>query len=227
MPHESILPATALPTFSSHAIETSLHRIPGLSNHFIYSNDDFLLTRPTGPEDFFHANGIAMVRLEHWGMVNGKPRKGQPDYLNGARNANALLEKKFKRTSTQLVTHSPQPLRKDLMAEIEELFGDSLAKTAHNKFRSVDDVALTGYLHAHYAILTGRAVSDKTKVQLIQQNHDFPQLFETLKARKGTGRLPLSVCLNDGADSHLNDEWNALVVDFLNSYFPEKSELEV
>jgi len=32
-----------LPTFNSAAIECHLHRIPGLSENFLYFNDDFLL----------------------------------------------------------------------------------------------------------------------------------------------------------------------------------------
>ncbi len=59
--HSAILPADALPTFNSHAIEASLHRIPGLSEHFVYFNDDMLVGRPLRPEVFFTANGLARV----------------------------------------------------------------------------------------------------------------------------------------------------------------------
>lgn len=65
--HEQIMPESVLPTFSSHAIETSLFRIPGLSNHFIYSNDDFLLVKPITAYNFYYSNGIAKLRLENWG----------------------------------------------------------------------------------------------------------------------------------------------------------------
>src|SRR5690606_18890282 len=30
---------SVLPTYNSHAVESQLHRIPGLSEHFLYSND--------------------------------------------------------------------------------------------------------------------------------------------------------------------------------------------
>ena len=33
--HEGFLPPEVLPTFSSHAIEMNLHRIPGLAEHFV------------------------------------------------------------------------------------------------------------------------------------------------------------------------------------------------
>ncbi len=35
----------ALPTYNSHAVESQLHHIPGLSEHFLYSNDDMFFGR--------------------------------------------------------------------------------------------------------------------------------------------------------------------------------------
>ncbi|XP_068729613.1 N-acetylglucosamine-1-phosphotransferase subunits alpha/beta-like [Montipora capricornis] len=47
-----------LPTFSSPAIESHLHRIPGLSQKFIYLNDDVMFADNVWPDDFYtHANG--------------------------------------------------------------------------------------------------------------------------------------------------------------------------
>lgn len=51
--HEEFIPAEFLPTFSSHAIEMNIHRIPGLAEHFIYFNDDMFLLRPMAETDFF------------------------------------------------------------------------------------------------------------------------------------------------------------------------------
>lgn len=51
--HEEFIPKEYLPTFSSHAIEMNIHRIPGLSEQFVYFNDDMFLLRPFQPEDFF------------------------------------------------------------------------------------------------------------------------------------------------------------------------------
>ncbi|QXP64812.1 stealth family protein [Polaribacter sp. HaHaR_3_91] len=42
-----------LPTFNSRSIETRLYKIPGLSERFIYFNDDFFLLKKTKVEDFF------------------------------------------------------------------------------------------------------------------------------------------------------------------------------
>ena len=47
-----------LPTFSSPAIESHLHKIPGLSKKFIYLNDDVMFGADVWPDDFYtHAKG--------------------------------------------------------------------------------------------------------------------------------------------------------------------------
>lgn len=51
--HEDFIPAEYLPTFSANPIEDNLHRIEGLSEHFVFFNDDFYLTAPVTPERFF------------------------------------------------------------------------------------------------------------------------------------------------------------------------------
>ena len=52
--HKDIFPNhTHLPTYSSPAIESHLHRIPGLADHFIYLNDDVMFGDYVWPEDFY------------------------------------------------------------------------------------------------------------------------------------------------------------------------------
>uniref|UniRef100_A0A672QF66 N-acetylglucosamine-1-phosphotransferase subunits alpha/beta n=1 Tax=Sinocyclocheilus grahami TaxID=75366 RepID=A0A672QF66_SINGR len=49
---------THLPSFSSPAIETHIHRIPGLSQKFIYLNDDVMFGKDVWPDDFYsHSKG--------------------------------------------------------------------------------------------------------------------------------------------------------------------------
>ncbi|KAM4676644.1 N-acetylglucosamine-1-phosphotransferase subunits alpha/beta [Discoglossus pictus] len=50
--------ASHLPTFSSPAIEAHIHRIPGLSQKFIYMNDDVMFGTNVWPDDFYsHSKG--------------------------------------------------------------------------------------------------------------------------------------------------------------------------
>ena len=56
--HDQIFPSSSdLPVFSSPAIEAHIHRIPELSNRFIYFNDDVFLGSPVWPDDFFTTQG--------------------------------------------------------------------------------------------------------------------------------------------------------------------------
>lgn len=226
--HEEIFNHNSLPTFSSHAIESNLHKIKDLSNFFIYSNDDFFLARKTTKSDFFLSNGLAKIRFEPWGNVNGEVNIDSPDYLNAARNSNKLLERDFNKSTTQLHTHSPQSMNKSVLKELESKYTDEFNRTSMNKFRDISDIAVTGYLYHHYVYLVGKGVKDYTKTTLIQQNHDFKKIYKNLlsESKKVGGNLPLSFCVNDGADSHLNDEWNIKTLAFLENYFPDKSAFE-
>jgi Stealth protein CR2, conserved region 2/Stealth protein CR1, conserved region 1 len=49
-----------LPTFNSSSILNMLWRIPGLAEHFIFFNDDFVIVRPVYPEDFFRDDKVVL-----------------------------------------------------------------------------------------------------------------------------------------------------------------------
>lgn len=55
--HEDYIPKENLPTFNSCAIELPMHRIKGLSEHFVYFNDDMFLNGPVKP-DYYFKNGL-------------------------------------------------------------------------------------------------------------------------------------------------------------------------
>ena len=55
--HADYIPHEYLPTFNSGVIENFLYRIHGLSEHFVYFNDDFFLNAPVLPNYYFK-NGL-------------------------------------------------------------------------------------------------------------------------------------------------------------------------
>jgi len=64
VPHNAIFQDTSkLPVFSSPAIESQLHNVPGVSRQFIYFNDDVMLGAPTFPEDFVSLSGAQRIYL--------------------------------------------------------------------------------------------------------------------------------------------------------------------
>lgn len=55
--HKDFIPHEYLPTFNANTIELNVHRIKGLSEHFVYFNDDCYLNAPITPEYYFK-NGL-------------------------------------------------------------------------------------------------------------------------------------------------------------------------
>ncbi|MCU6770366.1 Capsular polysaccharide phosphotransferase SacB [uncultured Bacteroides sp.] len=57
--HSDFIPAKYLPTFNANTIELNIHRIKGLSEKFIYFNDDLFLIREIKPDRFFKKGKVA------------------------------------------------------------------------------------------------------------------------------------------------------------------------
>jgi len=55
--HSDYIPQEYLPTFNASVIELFLNRIKGLSEHFVFFNDDFYLNAPVKP-DYYFKNGL-------------------------------------------------------------------------------------------------------------------------------------------------------------------------
>lgn len=55
--HTEFIDQSFLPTFDSNVIDLSVANISGLSEHFVYFNDDTFINRPVTPEDFFDSKG--------------------------------------------------------------------------------------------------------------------------------------------------------------------------
>lgn len=155
--HSEILPADALPTFNSHAIEAALHRIEGLAEHFVYFNDDMLVARPIRPEFFFTPNGLARI------FQSGARPPGVEDAATlavdtGALRGRELLRERFGRVVTSKPYHSPYPLRRSACADAEEEFHEVVDRTRRSRFRSPTDLSTAASFFQHYALGAGRAV---------------------------------------------------------------------
>lgn len=55
-----IVPREYLPVFNSNVIDLYISRIDGLSEHYLYACDDYIVMRNLQPEDFFSDNGIKL-----------------------------------------------------------------------------------------------------------------------------------------------------------------------
>lgn len=50
--HTQVIPTRFLPVFNSNVIEWYIDKIPGLSDQFVYFNDDIIFNNPVSPKDF-------------------------------------------------------------------------------------------------------------------------------------------------------------------------------
>lgn len=155
--HSEIIPADGLPTFNSHAIEASLHHIDGLAEHVVYFNDDMFVARSLRPEAFFHPNGLPKV-FQSGARVPGHEDERTLAVDTAARRGRELLEARFGRVVESKPFHSPYPLLRSVMSEVEREFPDVVGATRRSRFRSPTDLSTAASFSQHYAFATQRAV---------------------------------------------------------------------
>ncbi len=166
VPHPEILAADALPTFNSHAIEASLHHIEGLSEHFIYFNDDMFIGRPTRPELFFTPNGLARV-FSSSAYVHGSEFADTLAVDTAAIRGRELLLEHFGRVMSTKPLHSPYPLRRSVLDQVEAEFPDLVRQTQHSRFRSPSDLSIAASFGQHFALALGKAVPGELRTEYV------------------------------------------------------------
>jgi hypothetical protein len=217
---------SVLPTHNSQAVECQLHNIEGLSEHFLYSNDDMFFGRPVSPDMFFTPGGITKFIEAETRIGLGDNAAERSGFENAARVNRKLLWNRFGRITTRHLEHTAAPLRRSVVAKMEREFPEEFRKTAASRFRAADNISVTNSFYHYYALLTGRAVTQTAaKVRYVDTT-----------ARAGLNYLPKLLakrnmdffCLNDGSFPEVPaDERAQLVTDFLEKYFPIKAPWEI
>lgn len=153
--HEEIfLDTKVLPTFNSHAIEANLHHISGLSERFLYFNDDVFLCRPVSTTDFFPSSEKVNLFPSKHNIIYDEEEISLPvDYA--ALNACKIIIKDFQFKPEKKLHHAPFPLLKSMLMEIERTYNTALTITNNHKFRSKEDLPLATTLHAYYCLAKG------------------------------------------------------------------------
>jgi hypothetical protein len=210
---------SALPTYNSQAVESQLHRIPGLSEHFLYANDDMFFGQPVGPEKFFSPGGISKFIEDDTRIGLGKSDDLRSGFENSARVNRRLLHNRYGALTTRHLAHAPTPLRKSVMAEMETEFPDEFAATAASPFRARENISVTNSLYHYYALLNGRAVVQRgAKARYVHTTTKagLKDMRTLLKERKSD-----FFCLNDDADEKVSPRKRAkAMTKFLRAYFP-------
>ncbi|HET6532505.1 MAG TPA: stealth conserved region 3 domain-containing protein [Actinoplanes sp.] len=214
-----------LPTFNSQAIESRLHRIDGLAEHFLYLNDDVFLARPVSPTMFFTPGGLTRF-FPSTALVDSAPRTPDDAPVNSAgKNNRRLIQEAFGRVLTRKMLHTPHPSKRSVIAEIEQRFAEHVETTASHQFRHPDDISLLSSLQQYYAYLTGRAAPGE--IRYMYTDLADPRTPFRL-ARLLHNRHLDAFCLNDtDSDADAAALQAALLTEFLPAFLPFSGPFEL
>lgn len=214
-----------LPTFNSHAIESRLHRIPGLAEQFIYLNDDVFFGRPVRPQMFFTHGGNSRVFLSRHRVDSGPPLADEPPVSSAGKNNRALIEREFGRFLAQKTKHTPHAARRSVLEEIERRCPEEVLGTAGHQFRHSADISMVSSLQHYWAYLTNRAVQGSIRYMYTDlANPATPVRLANLLRHRNYDVF----CLNDtDAEGISVREQAALLKGFLPAYYPFRSQYEI
>ena len=254
--HKDFIPAKYLPTFCSDVIELNLWRIAGLSEHFVYFNDDVFLNNPVEPEDFFQyglPKCFAVAIPLYVGSIGDF-------WLQRTLNDYAIINKSFdlrrcieqypekfysciytkdeKRLNNRIyidnyvsgvpITHTVQNFLKSSFVEIWNRYEDALDSTCLTKFRCIDD--LTSFVITLWQIYSGKfypALAQHFQMHISLSKLEISRAISAIQSDEYK-----FLCLNDNENLELEDEDTILemkrcLVKAFDKKFPAKSEFEL
>lgn len=252
--HKDYIPQQYLPTFSSHPIELNMHRIKGLSEHFIYLNDDLFFTKPNKVSDFFTKDGLPKILA----MESARAIGGDIIFYNILSNNTNAIDSRFNRQDVKksnkkqwyslkspiafvinkfydfgvrggwtgfYIQHLPAPFLKSSIEECWNMFSKELELTSSHKFRSRYDV--NQYLFTEYMLCTKRfkTIGFSYRGKSYYLNDTkFNNVAKICDAIKKQKHK--TMCLNDVGIKNFNKA-KIQVNAALNSILPQKSSFEI
>lgn len=164
--HEDYMPHQYLPCFNSEALEINLHRIKGLSDNFVYFNDDMFILNYMKEEDFFindlpcdsailnaHCceleDGASLCNFLNIGIINKhfhmhnvlkKDIKKWFNFKYGVKGLRTIYLLPCPRFPGMLMQHLPTSYNKKTFDLLWSLEYEILDATSKNKFRNLADV---------------------------------------------------------------------------------------
>ena len=247
--HRDFIPEEYLPTFCSDTIELFLHRIDGLSEQFVYFNDDMFCIAPLKEDDFFH-KGLPRDMLAFQPIIANNSSPAMPYlYLNNimlldrhfSKLENVkkqpgayfhlgypplyffynLLECIFPQYTGLYTSHGASPFLKESFRQIWQAEGDYLRRAQLGKFRDREHV--TQYAVREWQKLSGRF--SPTNVHRIFRyfciGSENGKAVDTIRNQKFR-----MVCLNDTRDDIDFDRAKQELIQAFDTILPEKSSFE-
>lgn len=145
-----------LPTFNSLSIETLMWRIPGLSERFVYFNDDVFLSGTTHEDDFFDgSNPVLRGCWDDYSRFEGNEElKKSPVFFNHYMELHAAQMLGFEASHLFSNAHVAHPLVKSTMEKLANDFAGQTRENAAQRFRSLTQFQPVA-LHNHKRIRDG------------------------------------------------------------------------
>ncbi|KAF9105147.1 hypothetical protein BGX27_009786 [Mortierella sp. AM989] len=150
---------THLPSFNSLAIESQIHHIPGISDIFMYMNDDVFLGTTMLPSDIwtplygfvFHMEGSLLVPPTVRPTENNPLNVGEWSSLQ---YSNFLLSQRFGQRYRAYLAHVPHVLSIPMLKEIQGQWPNEFNQTSYHRFRGEGDALdiQVSFFMAHYVL---------------------------------------------------------------------------
>lgn len=246
--HTDYIPPKYLPTFSSHTIELNLHRIPKLSNHFVYFNDDMYLLGDC-PKCFFFKNGlpkdsaivnpiapknnncIASLQLTTAAVINENFKKNEVIRKNLWKWFNPMYGKllplnflflPWERFPGLLEKHLPSSFLKSTFEEVWSKKYDLLDQTCGHKFRDFK-LDVNQWIMKEWQIASGnfepRSINSG-KLLAVHNMNDAKRAASFICKKKEK-----MTCINDHIEGNYRKEAK-IIAEAFEKILPEKSSFE-
>jgi hypothetical protein len=222
--HRDILHNDALPTFNSHAIETGLHRVPDLNEHYIYLNDDVFFDAPAPWSLFFTEDGRSRFFLSKALIPEVGSEATTIDHATS--NGRSLVQREFGTIISQKMKHTPHAQRRSVHEWMETSFEQERRSTAKTQFRSTDDQSFASFLHHYVGVeLDSSEVGDDLRYDYFNAaDGRFATRLRALRDRPG---FFTTYCINDGDVAEENRQRvDAYIHDHLTTSLPFPSSWE-
>jgi len=228
--HDAVMDPAILPTFNSFAIVSHLAKLPGVSERFLYCEDDMLFLNDARLADFLSRDGRAKIFAKaRLAPVHSELKTDTETPWNlGLATANAALDRAFSPHRRRFLAHGPRLIERAVFEEMCARFPDEIAATRTARFRAGDNVP-PEYLYPHYLLETGRAVlADATDSRRMTGYASLENIlpwtwYQLLRLDR---QRPVTATLNDSFNKAPNPRVVAHVRKTLRGWFPQPSRFE-
>ena len=214
--HKDIIPEEFLPTFNSTTIEMFIGNIKGLSDRFIYGNDDMYLIRPMKEEDFF-VNGIPRLSVKKDSGLNTMFKRVEWHCIKTIAD---YFEKEVPdpRDEFLKIPHTIVPMSKETVRVVEKIFKSEIYSSC-SQFRK--DKNFNQYLYTYYQLFSGNFL-DGERTYKYTSFKDREYVIDKAKAiaKDITEQKYDSICINDVREFE-NEVIFEAVKNILNEAFKE------